>query len=321
MTKGPLFSTYRQGENRVTASMLAVLERIDLALVERLLGGASGESELQMVRFRNQIAGAGSVPDAGISAHFNYLFEVKTAREEVRARQLRAHLGSLSSEGDQRLFVVTPDADEPEAVAALRNEDSRVSWIGFAALAEAIGESLSSPDGGVAEREAFLLRELVQLFEADGLLATPEDVVIVPAGRAYPSYRNFSLYVCQPGRTFRPGLRYLGFYTSKAIQPEVAAILDHRDHVPISRSSASELAKSDEPSDRSFAEAIRHIIDETGNENGEAQVFLLSDPEDERTILLPGPIRHEGRGAWTQNQRYVSSELLRSRPATTDELG
>ena len=54
MSKGPLFSTYRQGENRVTASMLAVFERIDLALVERLLGAASGESELQMVSFRNQ---------------------------------------------------------------------------------------------------------------------------------------------------------------------------------------------------------------------------------------------------------------------------
>ena len=57
MSKGPLFSTYRQGENRVTASMLAVFERIDLALVERLLGAASGESELQMVSFRNQFRG------------------------------------------------------------------------------------------------------------------------------------------------------------------------------------------------------------------------------------------------------------------------
>ncbi len=321
MSKGPLFSTYRQGENRVTASMLAVLERIDLALLERLLGAASGESELQMVSFRNQIAGTGSVPDAGISAHFNYLFEVKTTREAVGVRQLRAHLGSLGGEGDQRLFVVTPDIDEPGAVAALRDEDSRVSWIGFAALTDAIGELLVSPDGAVAEREAFLLRELVQLFEADGLLATPEDVVIVPARKAYPSYQNYSQYFCQPGRTFRPGLRYLGFYTSKAIQPEVAAILDHRDHVPISQSSADELAMSEDPSDRNFADVIRYIIDETGNEDWEAQVFLLSDPGDERTILLPRPIQHEGRGAWTQNQRYVSSDILRSEPTTTDELG
>ncbi len=37
MPRNPLFSTYRQGENRVTASMLAVFERLDFSLLERLL--------------------------------------------------------------------------------------------------------------------------------------------------------------------------------------------------------------------------------------------------------------------------------------------
>jgi hypothetical protein len=46
MPKTPLFSTYRAGENRVTASMLAVFERIDLSNLERLLAGASEESSL-----------------------------------------------------------------------------------------------------------------------------------------------------------------------------------------------------------------------------------------------------------------------------------
>ena len=116
MSKGPLFSTYRQGENRVTASMLAVFERIDLALVERLLGAASGESELQMVEFRNQDAGDESVPDASISADFRYLFEVKTERTSaVDETQLRNHLTSLAGHGCERLFVLTPDVDEPRA--------------------------------------------------------------------------------------------------------------------------------------------------------------------------------------------------------------
>ena len=38
MIKTPLFSTYRQGENRVTSSMLAVFERIDLATRDAALG-------------------------------------------------------------------------------------------------------------------------------------------------------------------------------------------------------------------------------------------------------------------------------------------
>ncbi len=55
MSQGLLLSTYRQDENRVTASILAVFERIDLALVERLLQAASEESSLQMVRFETQV--------------------------------------------------------------------------------------------------------------------------------------------------------------------------------------------------------------------------------------------------------------------------
>ena len=96
MSKRPLFSTYRQGENRVTSSMLAVFERIDLSLLETLLGAASGEASLQMVTFTNQPPGQGhSVPDGCISARFAYWFEVKTTRNAVRADQLVEHLHSL----------------------------------------------------------------------------------------------------------------------------------------------------------------------------------------------------------------------------------
>lgn len=41
----PLFSTYSQGENRVTASILAVFERLSFALVERLLQALCQEPE------------------------------------------------------------------------------------------------------------------------------------------------------------------------------------------------------------------------------------------------------------------------------------
>ena len=56
------------------------------------------------------------------------------------------------------------------------------------------------------------------------------------------------------------------------------------------------------------------------------QVFLLSRPEDERTLVLPHPIRnttrdHKGKPwAWTLSQRYIRSDLLERAPETTDEL-
>lgn len=93
MPKNPLFSSYRTGENRVTASILAVLERVDLGVVERLLSAATGEANLPLVSFENQVAAKdGSVPDAGISANFRYLFEVKTTARALDRRQLEGHL-------------------------------------------------------------------------------------------------------------------------------------------------------------------------------------------------------------------------------------
>jgi hypothetical protein len=57
MAKNPLLSTYCQGENLVTASMIAVFERIDAGVVERILATASGESALTFVTLANQIVG------------------------------------------------------------------------------------------------------------------------------------------------------------------------------------------------------------------------------------------------------------------------
>ena len=301
--------------------MLAVFERIDLALVERLLGAASGESELQMVSFRNQDAGDKSVPDARISADFRYLFEVKTEREWVDADQLQRHLTSLTGDGDERLFVVTPDVNEPEQVVALRSDGAPVSWIGFASLAHAIDEALSEPGGIVSEREAFLLRELVRLFEADGLLDIPEDVAIVAAGSAYPFYRRNGLYICQPNR-IRKGIAHIGFYTAKAIQQEVPAILFRRDSVEISREAAVAFSGRDDPLERAAGETLVSAIDSGDLSVGwEGQVFLLSAPDDDRTLTLHHPIAHRDRGAWTQNQRYVASDILRAGPSTTEDLG
>src|SRR5438552_7707570 len=92
MTKSPLFSTYRQGENRVTSSMLAVFERIDLSLLETLLAGAAGEAAGDPDGELRQSAGryGASVPDARISASFAYWFEVKA----VRTRCARISLSS-----------------------------------------------------------------------------------------------------------------------------------------------------------------------------------------------------------------------------------
>ena len=320
MNKGLLFSTYRQGENRVTASMLAVFERIDLAAVERLLQAASEESSLQLVRFENQVKGVASVPDASISANFRYYFEVKTSRDQVDEIQLQNHLMAFTGGPvDERLFVLTPDEETPAAVEEIG--DKRLTWFSFRALSDATDDLLGAPEFQLADRETFLLRELQQLFAADGLLSLPEDVVIVAARRAYPFYRKVHAYRCQRGRAFRDGLRYLGFYTAKEIKPEIASIVGIRDDIVVSEETAGSLERSDSHVDRRVADAVRATLEgEPELHSWIGKFFVLTGPDDPDTLLLGRPIEHDRRGAWTQGQRYAISDDLRQATRTSDLL-
>ncbi|NYH51418.1 hypothetical protein HNR06_001007 [Nocardiopsis arvandica] len=228
MPSTPLFSTYSQGENRVTSSMLAVFERVGLSLTETILAWASGESTLETVLFTNQYStGQGTVPDARIAAEFTYLFEVKTARNAIKgSKQLTGHLKLLGEEPGKKaskgfVFVLTPDPVRPQPIEALR--DKRVVWFNFAVLHDAITEVLDDTLVAPSGRDRFLLRELQALFEVEGLISH-DDVVVVAAGIAHGEYLENSAYICQPDRFFRPGLTHLGFYAGGAIQPQTARI-------------------------------------------------------------------------------------------------
>ena len=326
MTKNPLFSTYRQGENRVTSSMLAVFERIDLSLLEAVLASAAGESSLQMVSFTNQPPGRGqSIPDARISARFAYWFEVKTGRGALVAHQLTEHLSNLGSEGgDERLFVVTPDAEQPSVIATLG--DPRVVWFNFQALHDAIDAAASDPVGGMSEQARFLLRELQALLIDDGLVDN-DDVVVVAARFAYPEYLKRGVYICQAERSFRGGLTHLGFYAEGAIQTHVPRIRHREDLITFTHETAV-ARKGGSATDRLIGDAIETDLAAGTREDGKQyQVFLLSQPDDADTVRLTQPIVNDtvaesGRPwAWTMGQRYVSlAGLTRPGVAVTSDL-
>ena len=50
----PLFSTYRQGENRITATLLAVLQRLSLPNIDRILQALLEDTAFSIVTFDNQ---------------------------------------------------------------------------------------------------------------------------------------------------------------------------------------------------------------------------------------------------------------------------
>ena len=113
MSRTSLFSTYRQGENRVTASMLAVSSRLDVTRLERIIGEAMGETSVQLVSFENQATSphSSTVPDGRISWRFSLWIETKIRPGELSRRQLEGisdtcRPGRTSTSGSWRLLAL-----------------------------------------------------------------------------------------------------------------------------------------------------------------------------------------------------------------------
>lgn len=327
MTKGALFSTYRGGENRVTSSIIAVFQRLELSLLERLLGAVAQESALQLVAFVNQPAGVGaSVPDARMSAQFDYWFETKTVPNALGQKQVLEHYKNLTPGAKhERLFIVTPDPEKPTVLDSL--DDERVIWFSFRAISDAIDEILDDTSAFVGEQTRFLLRELQQLFIEDGLLDFA-DVVVVAARLAWGEYNDYGVYICQPDRSFRPGLTHMGFYAHGAIQPKVAKILDQRQQPITFDEDSVKSHRAGGSIDQRVADTIEASLDGGIRSVGQPyRVFVLSHPNDDETVTLGGPITNTtkavsgGTFAWTMSQRYTRlSALTKPGIATTSEL-
>ena len=311
-----IFSTYSTGENRVTASILAVLQSLSLERIERLLAALLEQSEFELVRFQNQPSRGGlSVPDAVISASCRVLVETKIKPGAVKDPQLREHLKRLdkASETTCVLLVLSPDDQQPKALESIG--DDRLVWASFAALDQSIDELLTDAREVVSEREAFLLRELQTMLTREHLVASVNDVVVVPARHAWPEYQRHHAYICQPDRPFRPVTR-IAFYTLGQVYPLVPRILETHDRVEFVR---------DEHKGQ-LGKLVNALLDDPGSKKAEGvsyKVMLLSAPDSAETLELEQPVYNDlktetGRTtAFTQNQRYVSAKRLKEAKMTS----
>ncbi|MCY3682679.1 MAG: hypothetical protein OXH16_14860 [Gemmatimonadetes bacterium] len=178
-----LFSTYRQGENRITSTFLAVLQRLSLPNIDRILGTLIGDTAFSLVSFENQPKGERSTPDARIRTGSDIWIETKTKPNAVRSEQVMRHLKSLGD--DERLLLLTPDDNQPG------DFENRVIWSNFRTLVTAIEEILEDKSEPPSEKEAFLLREFILMIQEDGLTGSTESRVLVVAAReAWPTYKK-----------------------------------------------------------------------------------------------------------------------------------
>lgn len=311
-----IFSTYSTGENRVTASILAVLQSLALQRTERLLGALLEQSDFELVRFENQPSKGGKgVPDAMILSSIRLLVETKIERNAVDPEQLNQHLKRFegTNEATKVLLVITPDEQCPHVIEELG--DKRVAWSSFAALVQAIDDLILDVQEVVSEREEFLLRELQAMLLNEGLIATANDVVVVAARDALPEYHRYHAYICQPDRPFQPVQR-MAFYTQGMIDPHIPKILAVHDHVELTV----------EKHDGQLKELVERLLVETPRRvKGQAnKVIFLSALDSPDTIVLANPVMNDlttknGRTiAFTQSQRYTSLERLRMANNTSD---
>lgn len=311
-----IFSTYSTGENRVTASFLAVIRSLSLDRIQRLLGALLEQSEFELVRFENQPAkgGKSSVPDAIIQSSIRLFIETKIARNAVNLQQIKNHLERLNevTEATALVLVITPDDVRPSVLDSLN--DRRVAWASFAALDQAIDELLADKYEVVSEREAFLLRELQNMLMAEGLIASETDVVIVAARNAWPEYNEIHAYVCQPNRPFQQVSR-VGFYSKGQVYPLVPRILESHEAVEMKK----------DLYDGVLGSLVARLVDEKRRTEGELlKVLILSAPNSPETLKLPLPIPNDIQSktgkvtAFTMGQRYVSSEALLRAKTTSD---
>ena len=331
----PLFSTYAQGENRVTSTLMAVLENINNQLTEDLLEAVLDESDLALVTFENQLVGDGSVPDAGIRSSTSLLFETKTRPNEVDVGQLRDHLMYLDEEGadTERLVVLTPDHVEPSALDAI--EDDRLVWANFDDVIDAVESILARDPGSTeqsfavpTEREAFLLRELVRfLYEDEGgkLVSGEEDrVLVVGARKAWPEFEAHGLYFCQPNRTFKPS-RYLAFYTDGEIKPVVPEIIDSIDSVELTREGVENATSLTEEQRMELRKAVDGLEEVGADRYGSDHKVIFLD--ESAGFSLDEPVSNDKTAegsdrtvAFVQGHRYVPASALEKGPSTTSTL-
>jgi hypothetical protein len=172
------------------------------------------------------------------------------------------------------------------------------------------------------EREVFLLRELSRFLYDEDLVSGKEDrVLVVAARKAWPEYKRYGLYFCQPNRSFKPS-KHLAFYTEKEIKSEVPIIEDQLEQVKLTPQGIRRKNLSKTKSKRLLA-AIRFMYENDSDRFDEVQkVMFLEDG-----FQLNSPVKNDKTAsdsnrtvAFVRGHRYVSFSKLRGNPEYTTEL-
>lgn len=143
------------------------------------------------------------------------------------------------------------------------------------------------------------------------------DTVIIgdANNRNYQVYQRVHALINPTSRKIAP-VRHLGFYHTQRIEPDFPEILGIVVPTVWSTTEARRLKKSDEPDDKQLGKIMSYAIDQGFLAEESFEVYLLSSPEDTRTVRTTSgkPIEHRKRGRGTGfvkgGRRYFSISTL-----------
>lgn len=154
---------------------------------------------------------------------------------------------------------------------------------------------------------------------------TSDRVVVVAARFALDEYLKYSVYICQPNRTFQP-CDHMAFYIQNKIYRRMPIILGQieaisRDEIE-TRTDLSEINRARL---RTLLQKIEAARREEWSKGKFKIVFLIPFDSSETLILSHDIVNNltsvsGRRTAFTQGQRYVSLSRLGKEPKTTSEL-
>lgn len=321
-----IFSTYRTGENRVTSTILAVFEKINISTVTMILQGLTEDSTLELIKYENQIKTTNSIPDGRISASFDYLVETKIVESSIKKEQIENHCKDL--DGITRLLILTPDFSKPKVIDKIDEKyTKKIIWANFDKLINGIDTILEEPL--LVDREKFLLSELREFIIGEEL--TAEDysrkAVIVPAGFAWSFYQQYGVYRCQPNRTFQPSA-YMGFYANGKIQKTFPQILGYVDNLNLVQNDLqqAEIKMLNEAPTQTIRERLTQLKNTVQGDEWDINLkyVILTTIDAEETIQIANSIindkkSYSGKGtAFVQKQTYVDVDDINGKQYTSE---
>lgn len=120
-----IFSTYSQGENRVTSTLIHTLRCLPINLVERFLEMMIDDETKGFFHFKNQVNGENSKPDAEISANFKIIIETKTEKGGINEKQ-KKNTSKLSKKATTQNFYTSPQTTKGQKTYLMKQYTGKI---------------------------------------------------------------------------------------------------------------------------------------------------------------------------------------------------